>query len=182
MMNIRNNQQLCSWLQQGNRAKFVFFWGHQQPKTGVNKSCFSQWFESSFYHGTTYYKTAEHFMMAEKARLFDASLVEQILEANTPAEAKKLGRKVENFENSVWESKRFDIVVQANLLKFGQNGALKEFLVSTGDRVLVEASPVDNVWGIGMATDHPNAENPSKWKGLNLLGYALMEVRSQLAD
>ena len=181
-MKIRNNQQLCSWIQQGHRASFIFFWGHQKPKTGVNKSCFSQWFESGFTDNGLLYRTAEHFMMAEKARLFDIKLEQQILEAKTPDQAKKLGRKINNFDNSVWEKRRFDIVVKANLLKFGQNKALEDFLLATGNYILVEASPMDKIWGIGLAADHQHVENPSKWDGLNLLGYALMEVRSQLVQ
>ncbi|GEA13721.1 hypothetical protein KUL49_40960 [Alteromonas sp. KUL49] len=68
------------------------------------------------------------------------------------------------------------------MLKFSQNKTLKDFLLSTGERVLVEASPVDKIWGIGLAADHTHVETPFKWQGLNLLGYALMEVRQQLRD
>jgi ribA/ribD-fused uncharacterized protein len=71
-------------------------------------------------------------------------------------------------------------VVQGNYLKFSQHKALEQFLLQTHDRVLVEASPVDPVWGIGLAEDHPDVLHPSKWKGTNLLGFALMEVRDQL--
>jgi len=71
--------------------------------------------------------------------------------------------------------------VDANLAKFSQNPQLKAFLLGTGSRILVEASPVDKIWGIGLAQDNPAAENPKQWKGLNLLGFALMEVRQQLA-
>lgn len=179
-MNIRNNEQLCAWLQQKNRGKYVFFWGHRPPKKGVNQSCFSQWFSATFNDNGVHYATAEHFMMAEKARLFDNSMRDKILAAKTPGEAKKLGREIRYFENTIWEKHRFDIVVQANLLKFSQNEALKDYLLATGDRILVEASPVDKIWGIGLAADHVHVQTPAKWKGLNLLGYALMEVRSQL--
>lgn len=120
-------------------------------------------------------------MMAEKARLFkDEESLDRVLVANHPNEAKQLGRKVAGFDKKLWERQRSEIVTTGNFAKFSQNPALKEFLLNTGDRVLVEASPVDRIWGIGLAADHIDAENPYKWKGLNLLGFALMEVRNRL--
>lgn len=122
-------------------------------------------------------------MMAEKARLFgDLDSVAEILAAGNPGEAKKLGRAVRNFDEKIWRQNRSRIVVEANLLKFGQNPELAAFLLNTGGRVLVEASPVDRIWGIGLAADNPAAQNPNLWKGLNLLGFALMDVRGRLAD
>lgn len=179
---IRTMPSLIDYLSKGHRAKYVFFWGHQKSKDGsVGKSCFSQWYHSPFNVGGHIYKTAEHFMMAEKARLFnDTESEKAILKSGNPGEAKSLGRNVLGFVNDTWDQQRFDIVVRANLEKFQQNEELKEFLLSTGKRVLVEASPVDKIWGIGMAEDNEHVENPFKWKGLNLLGFALMEVRSQL--
>lgn len=85
-----------------------------------------------------------------------------------------------NFDDQIWLQHRWDIVVRGNAAKFGQHEALKAFLLQTGDRILVEASPFDHIWGIGMAASHPDAEKPENWKGLNLLGFALMEVRSRL--
>ena len=179
---IRAMPSLIDYLSKGHRAKYVFFWGHQKPKDGsVGKSCFSQWYDAPFYVENNFYKTAEHFMMAEKARLFDDFNSEKaILKSGNPGEAKRLGRNVIGFDNDTWNQKRFEIVVNANKAKFEQNPALGDFLLATGKRVLVEASPVDKIWGIGMAEDNEHLENPFKWKGLNLLGFALMEVRSQL--
>jgi ribA/ribD-fused uncharacterized protein len=129
-----------------------------------------------------HYATAEHFMMAEKARLFkDEAALEKILEVFEPAAAKALGRDVKNFDEAVWEKARFDAVLRGTLAKFGAHADLKTFLLSTGERVLVEASPRDKVWGIGMGAQHPDARTPSKWKGKNLLGFALMTARAQLA-
>ena len=102
--------------------------------------------------------------------------------AAPPGAAKAIGREVRNFDQQVWERHRFDIVVEGNLGKFGQHEALKEFLLGTSDRILVEASPVDRIWGIGLAADNADAENPNLWKGLNLLGFALMEVRNRLTE
>lgn len=87
---------------------------------------------------------------------------------------------MKGFDNDVWLQNRFEIVIEANLKKFGQNPEFKEFLLDTGDRVLVEVSPVDTIWGIGLAADSPSIEDPSQWKVLNLLGYALMVVREKL--
>lgn len=122
-------------------------------------------------------------MMAAKARLFnDEATLTRILAAKSPAEAKKLGRGVADFDPEVWEAHKLEIVTTGNLHKFSQHRDLLQFLRSTDDRVLVEASPVDAIWGIGLAADHANAENPTQWRGPNLLGFALMEVRDQLQD
>lgn len=162
--------------------KYLFFWGHQPNKDGsISKTCFSQWWLSSFDVDGITYKTAEHWMMAKKASLFnDREIFEKIIEAKSPAEAKKLGREVKNYVDTVWLANRFEIVKEGNLHKFGQNKDLKEFLLNTNSRILVEASPVDPIWGIGMAADHKEVNNPEKWQGLNLLGFALMEVRDEL--
>ena len=163
-------------------SKFLFFWGHQPNKDGsISKTCFSQWWLSSFEVDNVIYKTAEHWMMAKKAELFnDNEVLVKIIKANSPAEAKKLGRQVKNYDDKLWLANRYEIVKQGNYHKFSQNKDLKTFLINTKDRVLVEASPVDPIWGIGMATDHKDILNPEKWRGLNLLGFALMEVRDEL--
>lgn len=163
-------------------SKFLFFWGHQPNKDGkITKTCFSQWWLSSFKVEKVTYKTAEHWMMAKKAELFqDEEVLEKILQADSPAEAKKLGREVKNYDDKLWLENRYEIVKKGNYHKFSQNKELKTFLLNTKDRVLVEASPVDPIWGIGMASDHKDVLIPEKWQGLNLLGFALMEVRDEL--
>ncbi len=162
--------------------KFLFFWGHQPSNDGtITKTCFSQWWESSFLVEGIEYKSAEHWMMAKKAELFnDKENLKQIIQCKTPAEAKKLGREVRNYNDTIWLEKRFDIVKNGNHHKFSQNKDLLEFLLNTNERIIVEASPVDPIWGIGMASDDKDINNPEKWKGLNLLGFALMEVRDEL--
>jgi len=136
---------------------------------------------SSFKVDGIEYKSAEHFMMAKKAELFeDFEIMNQIIKANSPADVKKLGREVKNYNDAIWLENRYEIVKTGNFYKFSQNPELQKFLSSTGEKVLVEASPVDAIWGIGLASDHKNANNPKEWKGLNLLGFALMEVRDEL--
>ena len=165
----------------GERLKFVFFWGHQPGKSGVSASCFSQWYAAPFFVEGQQYQTAEHFMMAEKAALFGDKITrEEILKAPNPGAAKALGRKVRGFDETAWIERRFSIVVQANHAKFSQNAELVQFLRATGSRVLVEASPVDRVWGIGLAADDERTNDPNQWQGLNLLGFALMQVRNGL--
>lgn len=168
--------------EQKNRQKYLFFWGHRPSKDGsVTASCFSQWWQSSFEVEGIQYATAEHWMMAKKAALFgDTEMLKRILEAKSPAEAKKWGRQVKNFDQEIWSEQGFQLVSEGNLHKFNQNPDLKAFLLDTGNRVLVEASPVDKIWGIGMAATNENIENPRLWKGKNLLGFALMEVREQM--
>lgn len=120
-------------------------------------------------------------MMAEKARLFgDQEVLKEILATEKAAKAKALGRAIKNFDNELWEAARFNIVVQGSLHKFKANPEMGAYLLGTDGRVLVEASPVDAIWGIGMAKDHKKAYDPSSWPGLNLLGFALMEARDRL--
>lgn len=177
-----NIEQLIENQSAGKSNNFLFFWGHQASKDGnITKTCFSQWWLSPFTVDGIEYPTAEHWMMAKKAVLFeDNEILAKILQVKSPAEAKKLGRKVRNYQEEVWLANRYEIVKEGNLHKFSQNKALKDFLLNTADSIIVEASPVDSIWGIGMATDNKDIENPAKWKGLNLLGFALMEVRDEL--
>ena len=120
--------------------------------------------------------------MAAKARLFgDHDAVPRIQAARTPAEAKSLGRLVRGFDEQAWAARRFDLVVEGNVAKFGQDAALRGFLLATAQRVLVEASPRDRIWGIGLGAANERATDPGQWRGLNLLGFALMEARDQLA-
>jgi ribA/ribD-fused uncharacterized protein len=179
----RDVAELIAAMEAGLQPRFVFFWGHRPSSDGqIVKSCLSQWWPAEFEVEGVRYATAEHFMMAEKARLFgDLETLARILAARSPAEAKKLGRMVEGFDSGEWERARFEIVVRGSVGKFGQNPLLGRFLLGTGQRVLVEASPLDAIWGIGMPEEHPDVNDPSRWKGLNLLGFALMEARHRLA-
>lgn len=166
----------------GDKLKFVFFWGHQPTPGRITAACFSQWYDAPFSADGELYATAEHFMMAEKAALFgDHETRAQILQASNPGAAKALGRQVRGFNEAVWLQRRFAIVVRANACKFAQNPRLEHFLRQTGSRVLVEASPVDRVWGIGLSQDDAKVSNPNEWQGLNLLGFALMQVRDGAA-
>ena len=120
-------------------------------------------------------------MMAQKARLFgDDAIQAQILAATSPRAVKTLGRRIRNFDEARWQATREDIVYDGNLGKFSQNPALQTFLLNTGDKILVEASPQDRIWGIGLAASDPRAAAPLQWLGENLLGFALMQVRAQL--
>jgi hypothetical protein len=174
---------LIARLEEGWTPEFLMFWGHRAKAEGaVGKHVFSQWWPAPFKVDGVRYPTAEHFMMAQKARLFgDEAMLERIRRAATPLEAKKLGRKVKDFSQEAWEENRFAFVVEANVAKFGQNAALRSYLLATGDKVLVEASPMDRIWGIGMAAGDPRAGNPREWPGSNLLGFALMATRAELA-
>lgn len=181
-MNIRSREELVDYVNHGNKVKYVFFWGHKKSNDSISKSCFSQWYESPFKCESDTFHTAEHYMMYQKAILFgDTEASQRLLTAADAGKAKAIGREVRGFDDAKWKAHRFNIVVTANIAKFSQNQELQQFLISTGNQVLVEASPVDKIWGIGLAEDSPDCENPNHWKGSNLLGFALMEVRDQLS-
>src|SRR6266545_3989606 len=144
----------------------------------IGAGCLSQWWPAEFTVDGVAYRTAEHWMMAGKARLFaDAEGLAAVVTAPSTGAAKAAGRKVRGFDEGRWAAARYDLIVAGNLAKFGQHADLREFLLTTGDRVLVEASPFDRIWGIGMGPNNPAALRPSAWRGQNLLGFALMEVR-----
>lgn len=166
----------------GKAFKFLFFWGHTPQSDGiVDKSCFSQWWMSPFVVEGTKYSCAEQYMMAEKARLFgDGEMLAAILQAKHPKEMKAFGRAVRSFDKDVWDSQCYEIVKRGSLAKFSQDPGLEDYLKSTKNRILVEASPRDRIWGIGMGQSNPDAENPMKWRGRNLLGFALTEARDEL--
>lgn len=151
----------------------VLFW---QPP-----AVFGQWTESVFAVDGVIYGCAEQFMMAEKARLFgDEATRAKILASSSPREHKALGRTVTGFDHATWEAACLDIVVRGNLAKFAQNPSLLATLLATGDKLLVEASPLDKIWGVGLRADDPRIHDRANWRGQNLLGEALMRVRTEL--
>jgi len=162
--------------------EYIFFWGHRKSKdSSITKTCFSQWWISSFVVDGLTYASAEHWMMAEKARLFgDEEMRQKILKNPSPAEAKKSGRKVKNFDSAIWNKECYEIVKQGNIHKFSQNEKLKAFLLSTTNKIIVEASPYDGIWGIGLLQNDERVLHPPQWCGRNLLGFVLMEVRDEL--
>lgn len=177
-----NLEQLTEQVSRGERVKWLLFWGHRpMPDGRLSASCLSQWWPSPFEVDGVRYATAEHWMMASKARLFgDAEAERAALDAATPAQAKNAGRLVRGFDDAVWQRERFGIVVEGSVHKFSSDEALRGYLLGTGGRVLVEASPLDRIWGIGLAADDARAKDPARWRGLNLLGFALMEARERL--
>jgi len=151
--------------------KYTFFWG------GI----FSQWarFDMSI-DGITF-NCCEQYMMYSKAKFFgDEETAKEIMKSTNPAEQKRLGRKVKNFNTELWNKVCFSIVYKANYAKFSQNPTLKEGLLATEDRILVEASPEDRIWGIGMGVENTGISDPANWQGSNLLGFALTLVKQEL--
>ncbi|WP_370950088.1 NADAR family protein [Amycolatopsis sp. cg5] len=180
---VRDVEALRELIHGGAEAEYLLFYGHRPPYGGiVNGTCLSQWWHAPFVAGDgNRYPTAEHYMMAGKAELFgDFETAAAIREEPEPKAAKILGRSVADFDPARWARHRFDIVVDGNLGKFRYHADLREFLLGTGDQVLVEASKKDIIWGSGLAREDKNADNPDYWRGSNLLGFALMEVRDQL--
>lgn len=152
--------------------KFTFF--HRGP--------FSQWHPCTFVVEQQSFTHAEQYMMYAKALLFgDSATAEQILAAKSPREQKQLGRQVAGFDEKVWALFREGIVYTANYAKFSQNPELLKLLLHTRGTTLVEASPRDKIWGIGLSQDDPRASDRSQWRGLNLLGQTLTRVREALA-
>lgn len=174
--------RLIRHLDEGHSVDFLFFWGHTPKKPdAVDKSCFSQWFPRAFVIDGVEYESAEHWMMAEKARLFrDDEALAGVLSSTSPAEAKAWGRKVKGFDAGAWSAACSEAVVRGNVAKFSADDDLRTFLLGTGESVIVEASPRDRIWGIGMGASNPDARIPSRWRGKNLLGFALMEARSRI--
>lgn len=150
---------------------YEFFWGGP----------FSQWAESNFTIDGVTFNTCEQWMMYNKAKLFgDIETLQSIMDTPFPNEQKALGRKVKNFDDAKWMEVAYDIVVEGNRAKFNQNPKLMKDLEDTCGKLLVEASPYDKRWGIGMAAGDPGIEDPVNWKGDNLLGKAITQVRIEI--
>lgn len=153
--------------------KFTFFWNGP----------FSQWYPSTFVVDGVTYNCAEQYMMAQKALLFkDLTAHAKIMSTDSPKEQKKMGREVRNFQVHKWEKRAKQVVKDGNLAKFGQNPDLKQVLLETEGTTLVEASPYDKIWGIGLAEDDPKAQDRSQWQGENWLGEVLTQVREELKE
>ncbi len=164
-----------------NEKDFLFFWGHHQKRQHIDKSCLSQWFPREFRVGAILYTSMEQYMMSQKARLFgDTATEEKIMAATDQGTIKALGRVVAPFDRAIWDRFKSAIVMMGNYYKFAQHADLRSFLIQTGSKILVEASPHDKIWGIGLSEADKRALRPSLWQGQNRLGLALMTVRAEL--
>lgn len=144
---------------------------------------FSQWYPARFVVDGVVYNCAEQYMMAKKAQLFqDHEALTAIMASRNPATQKAIGRKVKGFNRDCRDSVSRDVVLRGSLAKFSQNPGLLAHMLKTGDAILVEASPTDTIWGIGLDECDPDALDPSKWQGTNWLGEVLMETRRALQD
>lgn len=142
---------------------------------------FSQWYISPFTIDGQTFNTCEQWMMYNKAKMFgDGLSAIAIMHAKSPATQKKLGREVVNFDDAVWMQSAYDIVVVGNRAKFAQNPVPRAVLERTKGQLIVEASPYDRRWGIGMAANAPGIEDPANWRGDNLLGEAVTQVRIEM--
>lgn len=153
--------------------KYVFFWN------GI----YSQWYQASMTIDGVLYNCCEQYMMHQKALLFnDIETAEKIMLTSHPRDQKELGRQVKNFDKNLWDKVNLQIVYKANYAKFTQNEDLKKQLLETGNKLLVEASPYDQIWGIGMGEEEEGINNPMNWKGQNLLGWAITLVKQELQN
>jgi hypothetical protein len=144
-------------------------------------SCYSQWAMRSFELDRNLFNCCEQYMMYKKAKLFgDHESAMKIWSSCDPSIQKKLGRKVKNFDKDKWEAIAKEVVYDANYAKFTQNEDCLKELMASGDKIIVEASPYDCIWGIGMSCDDPGITDPKNWRGTNWLGEAIMKVRENI--
>jgi len=153
--------------------KYYLFWHGE----------FSQWFPSEFEYGGITFNCAEQFMMYYKAIFFnDHEIAAKIMESRNAQIQKKLGRKVKDFDVNRWSGVARGIVYTGNEAKFTQNPDLCKQLIETYPATLVEASPYDKIWGIGLSEDNPDAMHKSKWQGKNWLGEVLTTLRNNIMN
>jgi ribA/ribD-fused uncharacterized protein len=154
---IFDRAALIAKIERGAAFKYVYFWRHTGAADGIGPLVFSQWREpATFTFGGITSPSAEHNIMAEKARLFgDDAARAKIPVARSP---------IANFDNDVWEDNRFDIVVAGSIANFSQNPALKTYLMETGHKVLLKAAPTGTIWGVGLARDDERILDPRSWR------------------
>jgi len=154
------------------KGDFHFFWGGQ----------LSNWHLCHFRVADVWYNSVEQQVMARKALLFDDfDRFDRIMETAAPSEQKKIGRRVKNFDKNKWNRFSREIVYEGCYAKFSQSKELGKYLISTGNKILVEASPYDCIWGIGLNMNDPKAMDPDQWRGKNWLGETLMRVRQSVS-
>jgi len=171
-------EQLKAAAADGRRPRLFPFFGHRATGPGIGPWVLSQWWAVPFTVDGVTYPHAEAFMMAGKAKLFgDRTAWDKITAGVSPAAAKALGKQVRGFDQATWDAHAFGIVVAGTMAKFTQHAELGAFLASTSPRLLVEASPYDRIWGVGLAASNPAVASPATWRGRNLLGFALTHVR-----
>ncbi len=157
------------------KEEYYFFYETKHP--------FSQWHKSEFKIDNLTFNSAEQYMMYGKSKLFnDNEVAEKIMNTKNVREQKYLGREVKNFDLEIWNQNALDIVYKGNKAKFEQNPECLNLLLSTKGKTIVEASPYDNVWGIGLPSDNEDSQNPLKWKGTNWLGIVLTELRQDIMN
>lgn len=151
--------------------QFTFFWGGP----------FSNFSRCQFTVDGVDYNCSEQYYMARKAGMFrDLTMLKKIMATDNPYEQKRCGRQVHHFDAQVWHTVCRDVMFRANMAKYSQNPNLHRLLLNTKDTTLVEASPKDKLWGIGLDASDPRAKDRTQWKGQNWLGEILMEVRQCL--
>lgn len=141
----------------------------------------SNWYKSEFIADGKTFSSMEQYMMFKKAITFnDKEIAAKILKTEDVAQIKALGREVHNYNDTVWNGVRQIIVYKGLLEKFSQNSDLRKALIDTNDSILAECAVKDRIWGIGLSMTDPNRLDICKWKGQNLLGFTLMQVRNQI--
>lgn len=160
-------------MKQVGKKKMIFFFSPDHY--------LSQWYPCRFVIDDIEFTSTEQWMMYAKAMLFkDLDCANAILTTSSAKMQKNLGKKVTNFDDNIWNIHKKEIVFKGNFAKFSQNAELKTYLLSTKGKVLAEASPYDKIWGIGLSMDDEMRFNMTKWRGQNLLGEVLMQVREAL--
>lgn len=180
-MELSNNiEKVIKRYDSGENIEFVVFFSHRPNKKGtVSRNCLSNFYIAPFTIDGITFICNEQWMMYNKAMLFgDKETANKIMKSTDQVEIKHLGREVKNFDPNIWEQHKVDIVYKGAFAKFSQNEKLRDYLLATGDSILAEGSPMDRVWGIGLR----HSTNPHEWRGTNLLGFILMEVRENLIN
>lgn len=156
----------------------ILFW-----KPASANGWLSNWSKHPIQENGVYFKTVEHYIMYRKALLMkDSASATKILDTDMPYRVRQLGRKIVPYDEKTWASNREAIIFDAILLKVEAYPSLKVALVTSGNKTIVEASPYDKIWGVGLAASDPRILLPEYWEGTNLLGEAWMKVRAHLRE